>query len=59
VPHDSWVVGETRHVSLYLLGADEYAKEWRGRWRRLASAVERAADGVRCEASFALYVPRP
>jgi len=37
VPHDSWVVGETRHVSLYLLGADEYAKEWRGRWRRLAS----------------------
>ena len=27
VPHDSWVVGETRYVSLHLLGADEYAKE--------------------------------
>jgi hypothetical protein len=24
-PHDSWVVGEHRYVSLHFLGADEYA----------------------------------
>jgi mannose-6-phosphate isomerase-like protein (cupin superfamily) len=26
-PHDSWVVGEERYVSLHFLGADEYAKK--------------------------------
>jgi quercetin dioxygenase-like cupin family protein len=27
VPHDSWVVGEERYVSLHLVGADQYAKK--------------------------------
>jgi len=27
VPHDSWVVGEGRYVSLHFLGADQYAKK--------------------------------
>lgn len=27
VPHDSWVVGEERYVSLHFLGADAYAKK--------------------------------
>lgn len=27
VPHDSWVVGEERYVSLHLMGADQYAKK--------------------------------
>jgi hypothetical protein len=27
VPHDSWVAGNARYVSLHLLGADRYAKE--------------------------------
>ena len=26
VPHDSWVVGDTRYVSLHFLGAANYAK---------------------------------
>ncbi len=26
VPHDSWVVGNEPYISLYLLGADHYAK---------------------------------
>jgi quercetin dioxygenase-like cupin family protein len=26
VPHDSWVVGDERYVSLHFLGADHYAK---------------------------------
>jgi quercetin dioxygenase-like cupin family protein len=26
VPHDSWVVGSERYVSLHFLGADHYAK---------------------------------
>jgi quercetin dioxygenase-like cupin family protein len=26
-PHDSWVVGESRYVSLHFLGADAYAKK--------------------------------
>jgi len=26
VPHDSWVVGNERYVSLHFLGADHYAK---------------------------------
>ena len=26
VPHDSWVLGDTRYVSLHLLGAGTYAK---------------------------------
>jgi quercetin dioxygenase-like cupin family protein len=25
-PHDSWVVGEERYVSIHFLGADQYAK---------------------------------
>jgi quercetin dioxygenase-like cupin family protein len=25
-PHDSWVIGEERYVSLHFLGADHYAK---------------------------------
>lgn len=25
-PHDSWVVGNERYISLHLLGADKYAK---------------------------------
>lgn len=27
VPHDSWVVGDERYVSLHFLGADAYAKK--------------------------------
>src|SRR5262245_50318698 len=27
VPHDSWVVGNERYVSLHFLGADHYAKK--------------------------------
>jgi quercetin dioxygenase-like cupin family protein len=27
VPHDSWVVGDARYVSLHFLGADKYAVE--------------------------------
>jgi quercetin dioxygenase-like cupin family protein len=27
VPHDSWVVGEERYVSLHFLGAEDYAKK--------------------------------
>lgn len=26
VPHDSWVVGQERYVSLHFLGADQYAR---------------------------------
>jgi hypothetical protein len=26
VPHDSWVVGDDRYVSLHFLGADDYAQ---------------------------------
>ena len=26
LPHDSWVVGDERYVSLHFLGADHYAK---------------------------------
>jgi len=26
VPHDSWVVGNSRYVSLHLLGADQYSR---------------------------------
>jgi quercetin dioxygenase-like cupin family protein len=26
VPHDSWVVGDKRYVSVHLLGADRYAR---------------------------------
>jgi quercetin dioxygenase-like cupin family protein len=26
IPHDSWVVGDERYVSLHLLGSDHYAK---------------------------------
>ncbi len=26
VPHDSWVIGDERYVSLHFLGADHYAK---------------------------------
>ncbi len=26
VPHDSWVVGDRRYMSLHFLGADEYAR---------------------------------
>lgn len=26
VPHDSWVVGDRRYVSLHFMGADQYAK---------------------------------
>ena len=26
VPHDSWVVGDERYVSLHFMGADSYAK---------------------------------
>lgn len=26
VPHDSWVVGDRRYVSLHLLGAEKYAR---------------------------------
>jgi hypothetical protein len=26
VPHDSWVVGDERYVSLHFLGADQYTK---------------------------------
>ncbi len=26
VPHDSWVIGEEKYVSLHFLGADHYAK---------------------------------
>jgi len=26
VPHDSWVVGEDRYVSLHFLGSDQYAR---------------------------------
>jgi hypothetical protein len=26
VPHDSWVVGKARYVSLHLVGADQYSK---------------------------------
>jgi quercetin dioxygenase-like cupin family protein len=29
VPHDSWVVGDRRYVSLHFLGADQYAREKR------------------------------
>ncbi len=30
IPHDSWVVGDERYVSLHFLGADHYAKsEWK------------------------------
>ncbi len=31
VPHDSWVVGDDRYVSLHFLGASEYAKKPEGR----------------------------
>ena len=31
VPHDSWVVGSDRYVSLHFLGASDYAKESRQR----------------------------
>ena len=27
IPHDSWVVGHERYVSLHFLGASEYAKK--------------------------------
>ena len=27
IPHDSWVVGDERYVSLHFLGADHYAKK--------------------------------
>jgi quercetin dioxygenase-like cupin family protein len=27
VPHDSWVVGDARYVSLHFLGADSYARK--------------------------------
>jgi hypothetical protein len=27
VPHDSWVAGNSRYVSLHLLGADQYARK--------------------------------
>jgi quercetin dioxygenase-like cupin family protein len=27
IPHDSWVVGDERYVSLHFLGADSYAKK--------------------------------
>ena len=27
IPHDSWVVGDRRYVSLHFLGADAYAKK--------------------------------
>jgi hypothetical protein len=27
VPHDSWVVGQDRYVSLHLMGADQYARK--------------------------------
>ena len=27
VPHDSWVVGNERYVSLHLLGAERYARK--------------------------------
>ncbi|RPH56698.1 MAG: cupin [Acidobacteria bacterium] len=27
VPHDSWVVGDERYVSLHFLGAEDYAKK--------------------------------
>jgi len=26
VPHDSWVVGDERYVSLHFMGASDYAK---------------------------------
>lgn len=29
VPHDSWVVGDRRYVSLHFLGADDYARDKR------------------------------
>lgn len=27
VPHDSWVVGNERYVSLHFMGADHYARK--------------------------------
>jgi len=27
IPHDSWVVGDERYISLHFLGADSYAKK--------------------------------
>jgi quercetin dioxygenase-like cupin family protein len=27
IPHDSWVIGDARYVSLHFLGADRYARE--------------------------------